>query len=221
MIVLLTALSLSAVPAIAQDDQQATPQPAVQAAPASADNIAVIVSVKGRVSYKIDGEGDPIVARVSQVLPPGAVVTTGLRSAVQIRVGKTQVFTIDRMANVALAEMVKSTHTGNGADRTTLDVEYGRVLFNVTSTEFANDVTIRAPDATLAIKGTEGGLEVTPGQPTRGFGGEFNRGRIELSFKKGGKATINNNADADANTPAAGSSVTRRAGSPPPRPACR
>ncbi|HYD01218.1 MAG TPA: hypothetical protein VEB22_08330, partial [Phycisphaerales bacterium] len=70
-------------------------------------------------------------------------------------------------------------------EKTVLQLPYGRIRFDVTSTKVANDVKIQTPDATLAVKGTHGVIEKLPGQPTRAYGGELNAGIVNVMYVGG------------------------------------
>ncbi|MBL8758089.1 MAG: FecR domain-containing protein, partial [Phycisphaerae bacterium] len=128
-------------------------QPEVQPAatpPASAATQASIVAFEGKVRYRLGADKEWLPAKVGAILAEGAEVETGLRSAIQIRIGTGQVLTIDRASRVAIREAIARA----GTEKTTVDLPYGRVKFEVSSASVANDVKIQAPDATLAVKGT-------------------------------------------------------------------
>ncbi len=155
--------------------------PAVEAAPADETLVAIIVAVQGKVEYQTAKDADWLPAETGQVIPVGGAVRTGLRSAIQLRISDTQVITVDRIGMVALDQVLRE----NGVNKTELGLKYGRVKFDVTSTKFANDVVIKARDATLAVKGTQGAMEVTGGHPTLAYGAPENRGRIVVEYGDG------------------------------------
>ncbi len=157
---------------------QAT-QPAESAAPAAASPVPIIVkAVKGRVTWRPTTDSALQPAKVGDVLREGAEVFTSVASAIEIQVGAGQVFTFDRLGKFIL----RTASVSGGTEASTVQVPYGRVQFNVSSATVANDVKIQAPDATLAVKGTIGGMEVAPGFPTLAFGGELNRGVFDVEF---------------------------------------
>ncbi|CAN5867948.1 hypothetical protein BH11PLA1_BH11PLA1_10640 [soil metagenome] len=135
-------------------------------------------AVQGKVRYMEKGGTIAKLVEVGTVLPEGCTILTGLKSAVQVQVGAGQIFTIDAATQVTLKEVVNK----GGAEKTALDMPYGRVTFDVTSTKIANDVTITAPDATLAVKGTSGGISSRPGFETQAFGGAVNKGRFDVTY---------------------------------------
>jgi len=176
-------LMLASQPALAR--QAAAPQPAPPApqpaaqpaAPAQA-HTAVILAVQGNVQWRPSADAAWRKAEVGATVPEGGSFRTGLRSAVQARIGSGQDFTIDRLGIVTLEQMINAA----GTDQTRIDIESGRILFNITATEFANDVQIRAPDATLAVRGTFGGLEVAVGFATLAYGLLGNDGEFTIEF---------------------------------------
>ncbi|MBL0927195.1 MAG: hypothetical protein IBJ11_06020, partial [Phycisphaerales bacterium] len=195
------AASLLWTPAVlAQSAGTTSPAPATPEQPTGAPkeslNQAVVVAVQGRVLVEVPGAARAV-ATVGQVLPMGTKIITGPRHWIQLRIGGAQIITVDRVGIATLDKM----QAVNGVDVTEVGMQHGRVLFNVTSTQFANDVTIKAPDATLAIKGTQGGLEVTAGQPTRAYGLDENQGTVEVLFSNGRLGIFNDNSTVTAERP--------------------
>lgn len=177
----------------AQPEGQPAPTP-----PASAATQATIAAFEGKVRYRLGADKEWLPAKVGAVLAEGAEVETGLRSAIQIRIGTGQVLTIDRASRVAIREAIARA----GTEKTTVDLPYGRVKFEVSSASVANDVKIQAPDATLAVKGTKGYMEVTPGQPTLAAGDEGNTGSFEVAYDDTGTtATVDQQLTTDASNP--------------------
>jgi len=169
-------------------------------APAQADqtvNQAVVYAVQGKVDIKTTPDGAFAPAQQGQAVPPGATIRTGPKSAVQLLVADSQLLTIDRISTVTLEQAIRS----GDVNRTSVEMPYGRVLFNVTSTQFANDVQIKAPDATLAVRGTVGGIEFNGGRPTVAFGDASNRGRIEVSYATGAKSVISDSSRSTSSNP--------------------
>ncbi|MGD9689369.1 MAG: hypothetical protein AB7K52_07830 [Phycisphaerales bacterium] len=157
----------------------------------------VVRAVKGRVSHRLLPDGARTTTKAGDVLSEGAEITTGINSAIEIQIGAGQVFVIDRVSRVILREAISNI----GVEKTTLAVPYGRVQFEVATATVANDVQIQAPDATLAVKGTLGGLEVSPGFPTLGFGGDLNRGVFDVAFEQNIIATFRANERASRKIP--------------------
>lgn len=156
--------------------------PAAAPAPAVATNSIIVLAVSGKVQFK-SGSGDNLAElRAGQRLLEGAEIFTGLNSIAQIKIGEGQVFTIDRISRVLIKDAVRAA---NGKGTSLLQLPYGRIRFDVTSTKVANDVKIQTPDATLAVKGTHGVIEKIPGQPTRAYGGELNAGIVNVMYLGG------------------------------------
>lgn len=162
------------------------------AAPVLPPRRADVVRLSGKVRHRLPSAGEQpgawLLTKVGDELPEGAELETGIRSSVELRVkasdaadsapGAGQVFTIDRASRVLLREMLRVERT----DKTTVDLPYGRVKFDVTSATIANDVQIQAPDACLAVKGTRGLIDVAAGHPTEARGIEGNTGVFEVRF---------------------------------------
>ncbi|MFN0011224.1 MAG: FecR domain-containing protein [Phycisphaerales bacterium] len=178
--------------------QPSTPAPAADAVDQTATETPIfIVGLKGNVGYKAEGETKYTPAKAGAVLRMGYEIATAANSMVQIQVGAGQRFTIDRVTKVIITEAIAKP----GLEQTVIDLPYGRVNFDVTSARLANDVKIMAPDATLAISGTEGGMEVCAGRPTRSYGGTLNKGRIDVRNRAGTLATLTGNEETDVDNP--------------------
>lgn len=185
------AVALQQTPA-EQPGGAATPAPVP--APAEAKpNTATILAVQGQVQVRKAPEGEWAKAVAGDTISQGGAVRTGLRSALQVRVGAGQVMTIDRMSVVEFSELVNMANT----DRTRLGVDYGRVVFQVQSTEFANDLQIQAADATLAVKGTEGGIDANPETGTESFGTETNDGTFSVTYPDGTESDVSGDDSTD------------------------
>ncbi|MBL8758226.1 MAG: FecR domain-containing protein [Phycisphaerae bacterium] len=174
---------------------QPVPAPA-QEAPATPTKITV-KAVAGRVAHRTGDSGDYIPAKAGDVLTEGTSIMTGVKSQVQVQVGTGQVLTIDRMGKVLLREALAT----QGKEKTTVDLPYGRVRFDVSSATVANDVKIQAPDSTLAVKGTLGLMEVAAGFPTLSYGDAGNDGRFAVAYpEKGVEVSVANQESTDSST---------------------
>jgi len=176
------------------------PTGAAAVATASGKTTAVVVDVLGKVGIK-SAPGQPFkAAEKGMTLNEGAEIKTVLNSAIIIRIGTAQLLTIDKMTTVALRQAINDA----GTERTLLDLPYGRVKFDITSTAVANDVRIQAPDATLAVKGTQGLMDATPGFATMASGGDMNTGQFNVTYSTGvtGVVTSNQTTTLDAPSPA-------------------
>ena len=133
-------------------------------APAVATTAITTIAVAGKASFKADPDASLAELKAGQVLGEMSEIFTNPNSIVQIKIGEGQVFTIDHGSRVLIKDAVKGA---NGKETTNLQLPYGRVRFDITSTKVANDVKIQTPDATLAVKGTHGIIEKLPGQAMR------------------------------------------------------
>ncbi len=163
----------------------ATPPPAAAtgaaaAAPAAEGQKLVIFvrSIQGKAIFRKLPGYEAINARVGDTIDENTEVMTGQNTTIQIQVGSGQVFTIDRGSKV----LIKTAIISNGKETTKLEVPVGRIGFDVARVAGDNDVEIKAPDATLAVKGTTGLMDVTPGQPTFASGGDFNTGQFNMLY---------------------------------------
>ncbi len=155
---------------------------------------AVVVKVEGSARVFLEpASPETIALEQGQVLGPGARVQTGFGKVV-LKLGEGQLFVVREMSDVTIDEARREGRK----DTTTLFIEAGTVSFDVTSTEFANDVQLKAPDATLAVKGTDGSMQVRGGFPTRAWGGEFNTGEINVSYWNGRLAKFRDDSTTDA-----------------------
>lgn len=158
----------------------AAPAAATPASPAAALPI-IVREVAGNVRMRPE-PGVPLVpVKAGDTLPPAAEILTAHNGIVKFQVGAGQVFTVDRNSRVFIREAV---NTG-ASEKTRVEMAYGRAGFNVTQVQTKNEVEMKSPDATLAVKGTEGWMEVTPGRPTRAWGGELNTGQFNMLYFNG------------------------------------
>lgn len=212
--IFVTGFTLAAMPAhlalgarpmerMRQDGGGAASAPAATAAAAGTaqaaqQNRAVVVSVVGSVQLR-PTENDPWTpATIGATVPQGGQFRTGVRSQVVVRIGEAQLLTIDRLGVATIDLAVKDQAN---VDRTQVDLPYGRVSFNVTSTAVANDFQVKAPGTTLAVRGTEGTIEVTGGQPVQAYGSDTNTGTIVVEYEGGDTGTITENAQTTSETP--------------------
>lgn len=193
---------------LARGQDSAPPNPAAPAQPAAANAEPVaaeaveplvikVIGLVGRAGYKPVGAAKAKSITLGQVLEEGGEIQTPPRAQVQIQLGDQHTFIVDENSRVILREAVIKGEKATS----NLGVPYGRVRFDITSARLANDVKIVAPDATLAIKGTSGAMEVRPGFPTLAYGGDFNRGIFDVSFRNQRVASVTRQDRTDAKTP--------------------
>ncbi|MEZ0267917.1 MAG: hypothetical protein ACAI43_24590 [Phycisphaerae bacterium] len=99
-------------------------------------------------------------AKVGMVVPEGAAFRTGLRSAVQFVIDPDQTITLDRLGTVKLLTAYRQA---SGRTRTDLGMKYGRTRYDVAAGGVENESTIRSPNATLAVRGTN--VSLTDSRP--------------------------------------------------------
>lgn len=172
---------------------------AAAAATSAASAVPIFVrAVEGKVHFRERAGGALKKVEIGTVLPEGGEVLTGLKSIVQIQIGAGQVFTVDANSRIILREVVNL----KGTEKTSIDMPYGRITFDVTSTQVSNDVKITAPDATLAVKGTSGGLSSRPGFEPLAFGGTLNRGLFDVTYDNKITASISGSESSSGDAPA-------------------
>lgn len=143
--------------------QDAT-SPAPEAAPAAASTEAQaneperlqasIREVRGIVQYRLTEEDAWQRVEVGQSLDVGVEFRTGPRSAVTFHLPPDQLVTLDRLGTLKLLDAI------NNEDKTVatteLGMRYGRTRYQVEGAQgVEHQATIRAPSATLAIRGTQ------------------------------------------------------------------
>ncbi|HYE03810.1 MAG TPA: FecR domain-containing protein [Phycisphaerales bacterium] len=186
-----------ATPARSLPEASSAPAQPGSSQPPASELIAVVVRVSGNVTYKPSDEAPAAPVTVGLRLPMGARLRTGVKSIVQLQIGAGQLLTIDRLSNVKLAQLVNL----GGVETTRVELPTGRLEFNITSTRAAGDVKIQAPDATLAVKGTIGGIDVAPGFPTRAYGDVANTGTFLVTYPGGVTAVVSQDQATDASSP--------------------
>lgn len=115
---------------------------------------AVVMNVTGRAQWREDAESPWRNAEIDDVLSPGAMIRTGGRARLTLRVGKNATVQIDRNTRLTLPEIVQEGATL----RTRAGIERGRADFKVDEIGLRNDFTVTSPSTTLAVRGTGFGL---------------------------------------------------------------
>jgi len=171
---------------------------AAQAASATDAMPIVVVSLSGKAGYAPPGQTKAkAIKSIGEILAEGGEIRTAAGGQVQIRIGDQHLFTVDELSRI----VIRAAAITEGKAKSDLGVPYGRVRFDITSASLANDVTITAPDATLAVKGTIGGMAVRPGFPTQAFGGPTNRGQFTVTYQGNRTATVDQQQATNAQTP--------------------
>lgn len=152
---ILLAATMSPLPLMAQDAPPATAPAA--AATTGQSLVAVVQAVEGNVRVKLTPDGAWQAATVGLELSEGAVIRTGLKSAIRCSIGTDQMFVLDRLGTIELTQAVRE---GNLV-KTDLTMKYGRAQYEVQRAGLDHDARITSPGATLAVRGTIGELENT------------------------------------------------------------
>jgi hypothetical protein len=123
---------------------------------------AVVMAVTGRSQWRSDAEAEWRNAQIDDVLEAGAMIRTGRRSSMTLRVGQNATVLVDRNSRVTLPQVLQDGDTL----RTVVEVKRGRSDFKVDRVGLTNDFSVVTPSATLAVRGTGyavlyGGLEGT------------------------------------------------------------
>lgn len=182
---------------------QVPPQPSMlPASEPTVKNAVVIAAAQGNAQYRLQhlekADAGWTVARAGIRLQEGAELWTGMGdSAIQIRIGETQLYTITHNSLISLKQAIKKA----GSAATTVGIDYGRMVIEVDSTRIANDVQIEAPDVTLAVTGTGLFIEVRPGFPTISGGMKGNTGRIGAEYANGSKTDLAGEEQSDSKSP--------------------
>ena len=140
---------------------------------------AVIIDVKGRARWRPGEAGAWKPAEVDDMLKPGAEISTGLGSAVTLRVGHNATIYVDAQSRFSLPDFVQVGDTL----RSRAGVRYGRVDFKVDRVGLTNDFVVVTPTATLAVPGTGFSIIVSSLDGLQVLGVRENMIRaIELSY---------------------------------------
>lgn len=111
---------------------------------------AVVMDVTGRVQWRPHAEAPWKKATRDDVIEPGAIIRTGLRSWMLLRVGLNANVLIDSGSRVSLPEIV---HAGDIL-RTAIQVNRGRADLQVGQVGLTNDFSVLTPSGALAVRGT-------------------------------------------------------------------
>lgn len=140
-------IDLEDAPAEAQPAGDATTQPA----DATQALEALVIFVEGRgARWRPTPEDDWRVAKVDDLLPAGAQLSTGLRSNVGLRVGKNATLLVDSASDITLAAIEEL----DGRLITRAMLNRGSADFKVDQVGLENDFVVLTPSSTLAVKGT-------------------------------------------------------------------
>lgn len=132
----------------------ATPATTTAASSEQAALQATIRSVKGIVQYRTADDQPWQKVQAGQTLDVGVEFRTGPRSAVTFHLPPDQLITLDRLGTLKLLDALNNEDKSRAT--TELGMRYGRTRYQVEGSQgVEHNATIRSPNATLAIRGTQ------------------------------------------------------------------
>ena len=140
---------------------------------------AVVMDVQGRAQWRRGPEAAWSAAEVDDVLEPGAMIRTGRNSLLTLRVVPNATIMVDRNTRMQLPEMIRDGETL----RTAVQLTRGRADFKVDRVGLTNDFSVVTPSTTLAVRGTDWGIEYGGFEGTKVFSARTNAmAAIELRY---------------------------------------
>lgn len=144
---LLAAIAAVSIPGI-------TPTHAIAqaTAPATTQSFdAKITGVEGFVHVRTRADGKWEAATVGMIVPEGAELRTGPRSAVRFVIPPDQTISLDRLGVI---QILRSSFE-NGKIVTDIGMKYGRTHYDIDAQGRQHDAKVISPSSVLAIRGTE------------------------------------------------------------------
>lgn len=124
-------------------------QPAV---PADVESLPITIeAVKGTAQVRENADAKWQKALPGMKIAIGWEIRTGLRSAIQFKIGKDHTVLVDRLGSIAVLDAIRT----GGKVKTDVGLKYGRTKYVVDAVAEEHDSTVRAPSATLAIRGSD------------------------------------------------------------------
>ena len=111
---------------------------------------AIVMHTHGKAQWRPDADGAWQAAKTDDTLPEGAMIRTGLKSSLTLRVGLNATVLIDSNARVTIPRIV---HDGQQLE-TAVKVARGRADIQVNHVGLTNDFSVVTPSGALAVKGT-------------------------------------------------------------------
>jgi hypothetical protein len=128
-----------------------TTEPSTAMTAADGEHMTVTVTaVQGAVQYSTDNEQTWRTCTVGLALGEGATFRTALRSSVTFTLPPNQTITLDRAGKMTVLRAVKE----KGAYKTDVGMQYGRTRYEVQAAGIEHESTVRTPNSTLAVRGT-------------------------------------------------------------------
>ena len=112
---------------------------------------AIVIDVSGKAQARVKpGDKKWSKLKVNDVLEAGALVRTGRKSSVTLRIGKNATLLIERQSRVAIPEIAQAGQVL----RTRVSIKFGKADVKVDRIGLVNDFEVSTPTATLAVRGT-------------------------------------------------------------------
>jgi len=111
---------------------------------------AIVMHTHGKSQWRPTADDSWQAAKVDDTLPEGAMIRTGLKSSLTLRVGLNATVLIDSSARVTLPRIM---HDGQQLE-TAVKVVRGRADIQVNHVGLTNDFSVITPTGALAVKGT-------------------------------------------------------------------
>ncbi|HEX3358881.1 MAG TPA: hypothetical protein VHS31_18025 [Tepidisphaeraceae bacterium] len=111
----------------------------------------VITGVRGTAQFRIPPEEAWKKAEKGQPLTEGSELRTGIKSAVQLQIHPDQTITIDRLGVLKIDRATLSA----GKIVASVSMPYGRTRYDIDAANREYDATVRSPNSTLGIRGTQ------------------------------------------------------------------
>lgn len=149
-----------------------------------------VTKVIGKVQYRTPGSDKWQFAKEGMELPEGTEFNTIPFSRLQFRILPDQVFAVDRVTRVKVIR----ANFRNGKLITEAGMEFGRVRYDIEGAGVEHDATIRSPNATLAVRGTQVSLYDQPPFVPQAISltgrAQFRDARKAVAFGGKGRTTV-------------------------------
>jgi hypothetical protein len=111
----------------------------------------IVTGIRGKAEVRIPPDETWKKAEQNEELKEGAELRTGLKSAVQLQIRPDQTITVDRLGVVKIDRATLAS----GKFVTTVSMTSGRVRYDIDAANREYDATVRSPNSTLGIRGTQ------------------------------------------------------------------
>ncbi len=123
---------------------------------------AIVMKIQGIAQARLKPKTKWVKLKVNDVLEPGAVIRTGRKSFVALRIGKNATVLIERQSRIAIPTILQDGDTL----KTRLKMQFGKADVKVDRVGLRNDFGVATPTATMAVRGSRTKLIW---DPVRGF----------------------------------------------------